>query len=387
MAEAFDVIIVGLGGVGSAAACHLAARGKRVPRRKRILGLEQYSPVHDRGSSHGNSRIIRQAYHENPAYVPLVLRAYELWEQLERDTSRQLLTITGALFLGPENGEVVQGSLRSAKEHSLAHELLNEREIRRRFPALHPKADDSAVYEAKAGFLRPEEAIKAHLQLAAQHGAELHFEEPVNEWEVTASGMVRVVTPKAAYAAERLVLAPGAWAGDLLKLPSMFLHVRRHVMAWFQPIENVAYFSPRCLPIYIWQTRGDVIFYGFPAIDGEHGGVKAAIHSGGDICTPQSIERRIQEADIAEIREQLAAYIPALNGKLLHAATCMYTMTPDEHFVVSQHPDYSQIVIACGFSGHGFKFTSVLGEVLADLALEGKTKHPIDFLSATRFAP
>jgi sarcosine oxidase len=380
MAKTFDAIVIGLGGVGSAAACHLATRSRRV------LGLERYTPAHDRGSSHGSSRIIRQAYHEDPGYVPLALRAYELWEKLEHDTDSQLLTITGGLFVGTETSDVVQGSLRSAREHNLAWEFLDASEIRQRFPVLYPQADDCAVYETKAGFLRPEAAVAAHLGLAAQQGAALHFEEPVSDWTVTETGTVRVTTARDVYEAAHLVIAPGAWANDLLKLRPLSLQVRRHVMAWFDPVDGIAPFAPDRFPIYIWEARNDVIFYGFPATDCEHCGVKAAIHSGGDVCTPDSIERRILAPDIAEIREQLAAHIPALNGKLLHAETCMYTMTPDEHFVVSPHPDYSQVTIACGFSGHGFKFTSVLGEVLADLVLLGRSKHRIDFLSARRFA-
>jgi sarcosine oxidase len=195
-----------------------------------------------------------------------------------------------------------------------------------------------------------------------------------------------VTTSKTTYDAEHLVLAPGAWADDLLKLPSLPLHVRRHVMAWFEPVAETESFSPNRFPIYIWQADSRQIFYGFPVTGDPDTGAKVGIHSGGDICTATSIQREIQESDIAEIREQLATYIPALNGKLLQAATCMYTMTPDEHFVVSPHPHYRQVTVACGFSGHGFKFASVIGEILADLAIEGHTNQPIDFLSAQRFA-
>jgi sarcosine oxidase len=377
MRGTYDAIVLGLGGAGSAAACHLASRGKRV------LGLERYTPAHDRGSSHGGSRIIRQAYFENPNYVPLVLRAYELWEQLERDTNSDLLCITGGLFLGAETSNVVSGSLRSAQEHGLAYELLDAAEIRRRFPVLRPRANDCALYEKQAGFLRPEAAIASHLQQAAKQGAELHFEEPVSSWTAS-DGRVRVVTEKATYEAAHLVIAPGAWAADLLKFPAPYLQVRRHVMAWFQPDGGVNEFLPERFPIYVWQTDRDKAFYGFPATDGLSGGVKVAIHSGGDICKPESIERTILERDIDEIREQLAEHIPALNGRLLHASTCMYTMTPDEDFIVSPHPEFPNVTMACGFSGHGFKFTSVLGEVLADLAIDGGTRHPIDFLSVKR---
>jgi sarcosine oxidase len=318
--------------------------------------------------------------------VPLVLRAYELWEQLQRDTNTDLLSITGGLFLGTKDSDVVQGSLRSAREHNLPHELLDAKEIQRRFPVLHPRHDHCALYETKAGFLRPEAAVAAHVGLAAQRGAVLHFEEPIADWAVTETGTVRVTTTKATYEAEHLVIAPGAWANHLLKLPDLPLHVRRHVMAWFDPVDGIAPFAADHFPIYIWQTSNDVTFYGFPATDCARCGVKAAIHSGGDACTPESLNRSFTHRDIAEIRQQLETYIPALNGKLLHAATCMYTMTPDEHFVVAPHPDHPQVSIACGFSGHGFKFAPVLGEVLADLAIEGHTNHPIDFLSAQRFA-
>jgi sarcosine oxidase len=226
----------------------------------------------------------------------------------------------------------------------------------------------------------------AHLRLASSRAAELHFEEPVSAWEVTGSGAVRVTTSKAVYEAERLIIAPGAWSADLLGPIALPLHVRRHVMAWFEPVRNAELFAPDRLPIYIWETHSGPVFYGFPATGSVKEGVKAAIHSGGDICAPDSITREIRESDIEEIREQLAEYIPALNGPLLHAATCMYTMTPDEHFVVAHHPEYAQVVIACGFSGHGFKFASVLGEVLADLTLEGHSRHAIDFLSPGRFS-
>ncbi|HEX3437298.1 MAG TPA: N-methyl-L-tryptophan oxidase [Pseudacidobacterium sp.] len=379
MTERYDVIVIGLGGVGSAAACHLAVRGKRV------LGLERFTPGHDRGSSHGNSRIIRQAYHENPEYVPLVLRAYELWERLERDSGSELLCITGGLFVGHENSGVIRGSVFSAKKHGLAYECLDAAEVRRRFPVFQPRPDDYAVFEAKAGFLRPEVAVKAHLQIAVQHGATLHFEEPISDWRGTASGTVRIVTEKGAYESSHLVLAPGAWAPELLRSLVLPLHVRRHVMAWFDPVADRDLFLPERFPIYIWDTHSGVVFYGFPATDGVNGGVKAAIHSGGDVCTADSIELGISESDIAEIREQLVEYLPELNGRLLHAATCMYTMTPDENFVVAQHPEYSGVTIACGFSGHGFKFTSVLGEILADLAIDGSTGYPIEFLSPKRF--
>jgi sarcosine oxidase len=376
----YDVIVIGLGGMGSAAAYHLAARGKSV------LGLEQYRAAHNQGSSHGSSRIIRQAYHENPAYVPLVQRAYELWRKLEQDTGTRLLQITGGLMIGPPGSSVVEGTIRSAQEHRLSYQVFHSAELRQRFPAFNPRPDDTAVYEAEAGFLRPEACVEAHLHMAARHGAQLCFEEVVANWVSDAdASCVRVVTNKGTYEAQHLVIAPGAWAPVLLARLGVPFEVRRHVMAWFQPVTNVSWFSPENLPIYIWDVDEHHCFYGFPATDGLNSGVKVAMHSGGDRCTPLTINREITSVDVEELRTQLRQFIPALNGDLLQAVACMYTMTPDEHFVLAKHPQFTNVSIAAGFSGHGFKFTSVVGEILADLTINGTTAHPIDLFSPERF--
>jgi sarcosine oxidase len=382
MEKHFDTIVVGLGGMGALAAYQLAARGAKV------LGLDQYGAAHDRGSSHGASRIIRQAYYEHPNYVPLLSRAYELWQQLEQDSGDNgLLQITGGIYLGAPDSDTVSGSLRSATEYGLPHEFLDAKEIVRRFPVFQPHANEVAVSEMNAGFVRPERALEACFQQATRHGAKLNFHEPVSSWDVTATGHVRVTTGADVYEADKLVLAPGAWAPKTFHGLELPLVVRRHVMAWFDPIGGVDPFLPDRFPVYLWQSRRDCIFYGFPAIDGPGGGVKIAMHTGGDLCTPQSIDRAIHPQDEQELREQIASRLPSLNGPLLAAATCMYTMTPDEHFVVGLHPHHPQVAIACGFSGHGFKFASVIGEILADLALAGKTRHPIEFLSPQRFRP
>ncbi len=377
----FDVIVVGLGGMGSAAAYHLAARGKKV------LGLEQFSGAHNQGSSHGSSRIIRKAYHENPAYVPLVQRAYELWVRLEQDANAILLQLTGGLMIGSSGSSVVEGTILSATEHHLPYQVLDAAALRRRFPVLNPRPTDMAVYEVEAGFLRPEAAVRAHLQLASRHGAELHFNETVQEWKADSAGShVRITTDRGAYKAANLVLAPGAWAPAVLSQLGIPFEVRRHVMAWFQPLGgSLSSFLPDQFPIYIWDVDGNHCFYGFPATDGPQGGIKVAMHSGGELCSPLTINREITDFDIEELRTQLAQFIPALNGPLTQAVTCMYTMTPDEHFVIAAHPEFSNVSIAAGFSGHGFKFTSVVGEILADLASEGKTKHPIQLFSPERF--
>jgi sarcosine oxidase len=376
----FDVIVLGLGGMGSAAACHLAQRGQRV------LGLEQYSPAHDRGSSHGASRIIRQAYYEDPAYVPLVQRAYELWEQLQRDSQTELLQITGGLMIGDAESPVIRGTLASANEHSLPHETLDARELKRRYPVLNPRAIDVAIYEEHAGFLRPELCVQAHLKQAERAGAELHFGEQVTKWQAIDSDRVIVTTASGEYESERLVIAPGAWAAKALPELASIFTVRRHVMCWFNPLGGAEPFLPDHLPVYLWEVDQENIFYGFPVTDGPDGGAKVALHTGGDLCTPDSIVRDISERDVQELRNHLAQLIPALNGPVLRAVVCMYTLTPDEHFIVAPHPNHPQVTIAAGFSGHGFKFTSVMGEILADLAISGATGHRIGLFSPARFS-
>jgi sarcosine oxidase len=373
----YDVIVAGLGGMGSAAAYQLAARGKRV------LGLEKFSPAHDRGSSHGRSRIIRQAYFEDPAYVPLLLRAYELWEQLERETNQDLMTLTGGLMIGRRESELVSGSVRSAEEHGLPYDLLDAGEIRARFPALSPDPETVALYEEKAGFLRPEETVRAHLDRADSLGAELRFEEPVLSWEAPPAG-VRVETLEGSYDAERLVISPGAWAPQLLSDLGLPLVVERQVMYWFEPKGGLEPFLPERFPIFIWEPDDGNWFYGFPAQEDEHG-VKAAFYRAGGVpTTPETIDREVHGEEIDFIRTYLARYVPELADRCLDARVCMYTNTPDLHFVISVHPDHPQVAIACGFSGHGYKFCSVIGEILADLVMDGTTSHPIDLFSPAR---
>jgi len=376
---AYDVIVAGLGGMGSAAAYHLAARGQRV------LGLERFGPAHDKGSSHGGSRIIRQAYFEDPSYVPLTLRAYELWEELERATGRELMTITGGLMMGPEGSRTVSGSIESAEEWGLEYEVLDAQEIKDRYPVFEPREGTVALYEAKAGFVRPERSVAAHLGAAEAKGAELRFEELVVSWEADASGEgVRVTTEKGVYEAGRLVISPGAWAPELLTDLGLPLEVQRIVQFWFMPEGDVERFTIGRTPIWIWEADDGVQFYSFPAHDDPRDGVKVAFFRVGPVCTPETIDRTVHEDEVEQIRGYLRDHVPALDGKFLRARTCMYTNTPDEHFVISAHPDHPQVAIACGFSGHGYKFCGVVGEILADLATEESTHHPIDLFSPTR---
>ena len=378
MTTAYDVIVVGLGGMGSAAAYHLAARGERV------LGLEKYGPAHNRGASHGGSRITRQSYFEDPAYVPLLLRSYELWHQLARDAGRDVISLTGGVFMGREDSRTFAGSLRASREWDLPHEILDAGDIRRRFPTLTPREDEVALFEARAGFVRPEATVVAHLQLAAHRGAQLHLEEPVVRWEAPRGGGVQVVTGAASYSADRLVICPGPWAPQLLADLGISFTVERQVMYWFQPVSGAAAFAPERHPIWIHEDPAGMQAYGFPAIDGADGGAKVAFFRRGTVCTPDSIDREVHPEEIRCIADHLAGIIPDLPGRFLNAATCMYTNTADEHFVIATHPEHAHVTIACGFSGHGFKFVPVVGEVLADLAINGSTRHPIGLFDPER---
>ncbi|MGY0022498.1 N-methyl-L-tryptophan oxidase [Streptomyces sp. cg35] len=380
MSPTYDVIVIGLGGMGSAAAHHLSARGARV------LGLEKFGPVHNRGSSHGGSRITRQSYFEDPAYVPLLLRSYELYEDLERATGREIATLCGGVMVGRPDSRTVEGSLRSAEQWDLPHEMLDAREIRRRFPTLAPRDDEVALFEAKAGLVRPENTVAAHLQLATRAGADLHFDEPMTRWEPCADG-VRVHTAENAYTAGQLVICPGAWAPALLTDLGVPFTIERQVMYWFQPSTGVAPFRPENHPIYIWEDAAGVQVYGFPAIDGPELGAKVAFFRKGVVCTPQTIDRTVHEDEVRAMAAHMSGCIPALPGTFLKAATCMYSNTPDEHFVIARHPAHPEsVTVACGFSGHGFKFVPVVGEILADLALTGTTEHPIELFDPRRLA-
>jgi sarcosine oxidase len=300
------------------------------------------------------------------------LRAYELWRRLEAVTGRDLLRITGGLMIGAPDSEVVSGSLRSAREHGLAHELLDAAQIHRRYPPLTPQPGVVALYEGEAGIVFPEEAIRAHLDLAVDHGARVHFDERVEDWNVSASGVITIRTSAARYETERLILAPGSWAPSLFKIDWLPLEVEAQQLHWFEPRGGAGPFAPDRFPIYIWDVGNGVQFYGFPSEDS--GRVKVAF-----------FRSKIKGEDA--MRQALRPCLPALgNGTLVETVHCKYTLTPDQHFVIGHHPDHANVVIASPCSGHGYKFASVIGEVLADLAIDGTTRHEIDLFAPARFA-
>jgi sarcosine oxidase len=376
-----DVIVVGLGGMGSAVAHQLAARGLRV------LGLERFGPAHDRGSSHGGSRIFRTAYFEHLDYVPLLQRAEQGWRALEYDAGVELLVATGCLIVGPVDGEAIVGSITSADRFDIPHELLDATDLRRRYSPLTPTPDEVGVLELGAGYVRPEAAVRALLGEAGRRGADLRFDLAVTSWSTSGTGVQVETVDGDRFEADHLVLCPGAWAPQLLGGAVGPLQVQRRVQYWIEPLGSVAPFQPAVLPVYAWDLGLDGLFYGFPDIDGD-GRIKVAIHRGIDVpCDPDTIERTVGAEEVAHMRGLLAERIPALDAAPVAAATCMYTDTPDEHFVLGPHPDYPQVTVAAGFSGHGFKFVPVIGELVAEWVTGTSAHLPAIFAPDRHTAP
>jgi sarcosine oxidase len=373
----FDVIVIGVGGMGSAAACELARRGRRV------LGLEQFTVGHDQGSSHGHTRIIRKAYYEHPDYVPLVQRAYQRWYDLEQRQGRHLLTECPCLSLGPPDGELIAGVRESAARHHLPIENLSAAEVRKRYPMFHVSDQTAGVLERSAGFLYVDECVQAYAREAKKLGATIREHEPVISWSAHGNAVV-VETATNRYSAERLVLTAGPWMGRLLAALGARLTVMRQVVFWFGTRDD-RLFRRDVFPVYIAETP-DGPFYGLPMLDSH--GVKVARHYGApELQDPAAVDRNVSLADEAVVQRFLSSYLPAVEGPLGRASVCLYTLTHDRHFLIDVHPEHPNVVFAAGFSGHGFKFASAVGEILADLADEGKSRLPIDLFRLARFAP
>lgn len=379
--HAYDAIVVGVGSMGSAAVRALSARGLRV------LGLENFGPAHDRGSAHGGSRIIRQSYFEGPAYVPLLRSAFEGWRELQEESGRDLLRLCGGIYIGDQANPVFTGSRHAAALHGLPHEILDAAEISSRFPSMRPAEHAVGVYEPNAGYVRPEETVLAGIDLARRHGADLRFHEPATGWRGTPGGGVEVTTANGRYGADRLVLTPGAWTPQLLPGGVPIL-VERQIFYWFEPDFTAAApyhsYADR-LPVYIEETDGNGMIYGFPMIDGPTGGLKLAFYRQNiGTTTPETIDRTVHADEIEAIRQRAVQLFPHLTGPLVKAATCMYASAPDDHFVIGQLGEAPQVVVACGFSGHGFKFVPVVGEIVADLVQTGVTTHDIELFGLER---
>jgi sarcosine oxidase len=376
MGNSYDVIVIGVGAMG-AAACHQLAR-----RNVRVLGLEQFDIPHNLGSSHGNSRLIRLAYYENPNYVPLLIRAYELWDELERSSGQKLLHITGGVYLGDPQWELVSQSAVSARKHNLPHEILSHEQLKARWPQFELPKHFVGFFEQRAGFLLPERVIQTYARSAMQSGAEIHGREPVRDWSVNSSG-VTVRTELGEYRADKLIFCAGAWTSKLLHGLGVKLVVTRQMLNWFWP-RVPARFELGQFPVWGMDRPGGGIYYGFP-MSSDDLGLKVAIHDPGEAVDPDTVDRHPRRGESDELSQFLWKHLPDGGGPVISQRVCMYTNTPDCHFVIDKHPRHERVVIACGFSGHGFKFASVVGEILADFVTAGRTRLPVEFLSLKRF--
>jgi sarcosine oxidase len=372
----FDQIVMGAGGMGSAAIYELARRGQRV------LGLEQHTIPHELGSSAGGTRIFRFAYFEHPSYVSLMRRSFARWQALERDFGERLLTVTGGLDIGPPAGRVVSGAKAACTAHGLVHEVLGANEVERRHPAWRLPSDFEAVYQPEAGFLPADKAIIAHVTLARRLGAEVHESEPARAWRAVGD-RVEVETDKGRYEAGALVVAAGAWSAKVLAgygFGSLAVP-ERQVVGWFKTAEHA--FAPERFPVFILDSPENGRFYGFPERAAGEGFKVGKFHHRLETVDPDAIDRRITAEDEAVLRG-IGRYLSAPMGPAVSAKACMFVNSPDEHFVLDRLAEHPNVVVAAGFSGHGYKFCSGIGEILADLAMHGATPHDTRLFSLAR---
>ncbi|MEO5722058.1 MAG: N-methyl-L-tryptophan oxidase [Chthoniobacterales bacterium] len=372
----YDVAVMGLGGMGSAILAHCAARGASA------IGVEQYQPAHDLGSSHGKTRMIRKAYFEDQAYVPLLCRADELWRELEHAAGARILTKTGVLTVGEAGSEIITGTRRASAEHDLPLQSFSPEEVGQRYPAVRMLPEEVALLEEDAGVLDPEGAITAHLKIARSHGAEMRFDLAMQSWEATDGGVDLLLADGERVTARTLVLALGPWFKRTMEALGVPIRIQRNVQAWFAPGTS-AWTAPGS-PAFLIDRRGlPAPLYGFPDFGD---GIKCAFHGGGTFTEVDELDRVVNTAcDVEPLIHAMETCMPGVLQTLRHASVCIYTMSPDEHFVVDRDPRHENVILCGGFSGHGFKFASVIGEIAAQLALEGGTQHAIDFLSLRRF--
>ena len=371
----YDAIVIGVGGMGSAAVYHLARRGLQV------LGLEKYSIPHEMGSSHGYSRMIRYTLQEHPSYVPLVRRSYELWHEMEETAGEELMVTTGSIRAGAPDSPFFLNAQEACDLHSIPYEILTASEVNKRFPGYRFPEEISSVYQADGGFLLPERCIVTHVQAAERAGADVHSQETVLDWEVRGDG-VQVRTDRDTYTAGRLVVTAGPWAANLVPELAAYAVPERQVMGWFQP-KHPELYAADAFPVFgVFTEEGR--YYGFPshAVPGFKIG---RAHHLLQKVDPDAIDREVHPEDEDILRQVVNRYFPLAAGKLLDGKTCMYTNTPDGHFMIGTLDGQPQVSVAAGFSGHGFKFASVIGEIMADLAQNGATEHDINLFRLDRF--
>lgn len=377
-----QVIVVGLGAVGSAALLSLASRGVS------CIGIDRFDPPHDRGSSHGLSRLIRLCYYEHPDYVPLLHESYRLWQELQSRSGSRLLDITGGLYIGRPQDPFVSGSLETARQRGLAHDMLIASELRRRFPSIHVFNDEVAFYEPTTGVLYPERCIAASLHLAEASGARVLRHTRVRAWSDSGTGVI-VHAGEDRIRADAVILCAGAWTSALVPELSTSLTVTRQILAWFEP-KNPELLKSAVLPSWAVSRHDGAAHYGFPLMKPDGGetpggdGFKIALHATGHRIDPETHRSLADIAEVEELRRFLTLRFPEAfddHPRLLSARACMYTNTPDHHFLIDQHPESSRVVVVSACSGHGFKMSSAIGTAAADLALHGATPMPITFLS------
>ena len=373
----YEVIVIGVGCMGSAACASLARRGVRV------LGLEQHTIPTDLGSSGHQSRIFRLAYYEHPDYVPLLKQAYSGWQQLQIEADMPVFAETGGLYIGQAGGEFVEHSQASAIRHGLQYERLDKHEIESRYPVLELPDDFVGLYEQPAGMIFPERAIQAQADLARRHGAHLLEGVRVHSWEQTPS-QCHVETDSGRFTSDRLVICSGGWTPELC--PGIPLSVSRQILGWMQTPEpdlvSMEHFTTWAI-----ELEDQSLLYGFPLCDGLDGpaGFKMARHLPGASCDPRTLVREAQPGDEDDFLSYARRFLPRAVGPVTDMKVCLYTNTPDKHFIIDRHPRHDRVFLATGFSGHGFKFQPIIGEILADLAVHGSTDQPIGFLGLDRF--
>lgn len=371
----FNTIVIGVGGIGSAGCYEIAKRGRSV------LGLEQYDIPHDMGSSHGYTRIIRLAYYEHPSYVMLLKRAYELWHEIEQVSGEKVFYQTGSIDAGPADSWVFKGSLQSCIEHNLAHEVLTGKALGERFPGYKLPFDSMALLQEQGGFITPEKATVAYVNEAIRLGAEIHGREKVLGWEILADDGVKVYTTRAEYEADSLVVTSGAWNDEMMPFLHGLAVPERQVLAWLQPLKPEL-FSPQNFPVFnLLVAEGR--FYGFP-VHGVPGFKFGMYHHFEEQGSPDSLSFEVSNAEEEMLRDFAGRHFPDGAGPTMTLKACMFTNSPDGHFIIDLHPRYPQVSFAAGFSGHGYKFVSVLGEIMADLAQRRYSRHDISLFTLAR---
>ena len=363
-----DVIVVGLGAHGSASAWQLAKRGLNV------IGFDAYSPPHVLGSSHGDTRVIRAVYAEHPDYVPIILRGYEIWRELEAAVaddgeSIELLRIVGGLTVGRHECDSIKNIRLAAKEHNMKLEILDPSELRRQWPQFKPRDNTIGAFDSQSGVLFPEKCVTAHLNQASRQGADLHYNEPVRRWHPDGEG-VRVFTDSGEYTADQIVFSAGAWNPSFVSKLKLPLRLERQVLFWFEPVSNPELFQPENSPNHSWEWSPGKNIYSQPDFGS---GVKTAFHHNGETFdNPVDLDRTVRESDEKSLRTAFVDIIPHLNGRILKSTVCLYTNTPDYHFLLDWHPGHRNVIICSPCSGHGFKFSAVIGEIVADMVTKGE---------------